>query len=168
MGIEHTLNEAWGQQPGPAEDANVRAYVASANREPADFVEEQERLTAEQRRRMDLARWGRAVGLACTLWAPTTDRVQFEDRAGITGAAEWLYGLLAVLPEDRPTPMPAPDPLTEIERDYRCPECRAGKHTNCPGESINQAGDLTDCPCACQTVHGPANPAEPIPGWPAT
>jgi|GEM_PF-5404877 len=242
----------------PAEDGFVRAYLeadARAYREDTDFVEAEERLTAEQRRRMDEARWGRAVGLACTLEAPgaASALVVGELRARVMSSAEWLYGVLRTLPTDQPTPMqppppgpapvpmpdetvgwvwscsvcnesavrinalqhrkgctrpgnthvwfhapmqdPAGEPLPEADllacgrcgdlggnhkygcpngaaggrvynppgtpgvatiqygQDYRCPECRAGKHQNCPGQSANEADELTACPCWCATPH---------------
>jgi hypothetical protein len=34
------------------------------------------------------------------------------------------------------------------DRPEVCPECRAGKHGNCPGWALDEVNDeLIDCPC---------------------
>lgn len=37
----------------------------------------------------------------------------------------------------------------------RCPECEAGKHTNCTNEAMTEGGEIVPCPCAT-TGHGGA------------
>lgn len=53
-------------------------------------------------------------------------------------------------PEQQPVwPAEAVDPDGPVVEnvDHRCPECRAGKHANCPGEVPDTSGYSIACPC---------------------